>query len=72
MNDADKTIISMIKAGCCAYLLKGMHPNDLEKSLHDISARGYYNADACNINYRRLLLAEKDNLQLTDKENKFL
>ena len=31
MNDEDKTIISMIKAGCCAYLLKDTHPMSSRK-----------------------------------------
>src|ERR1700745_2221308 len=33
MNDNDKVIIDMIKAGCCAYLLKETHPDELEKAL---------------------------------------
>src|SRR4249919_1742685 len=55
MKDDDATIISMIKAGCCAYLLKDIHPEDLNKALHEIHKKGYYNSDASNINYRRLL-----------------
>ena len=71
-NDGDKTIIGMIKAGCCAYLLKDTHPNELEKALHEIYTRGYYNADVSNVNYRRLLQFEKDSLNITDKEKTFL
>ena len=71
-NDGDKTIIGMIKAGCCAYLLKDTHPNELEKALHEIYTKGYYNADVSNINYRRLLQFEKDSLNITDKEKNFL
>src|SRR4030095_7980125 len=62
MKDDDATIISMIRAGCCAYLLKDIHPDELDKALHEIHAKGYYNADAANINYRRLL-------QHQDKQN---
>ena len=74
MKDDDATIISMIKAGCCAYLLKDIHPDDLDKALHEIYFKGYYNADAANINYRRLLQhQEKQNeLHLSDKEKEFL
>lgn len=54
MNDNDHTIIDMIKAGCCAYLMKDTHPNELEKALNEINEKGYYNGDASNINYRRL------------------
>lgn len=71
-NDGDKTIIGMIKAGCCAYLLKDTHPNELEKALHEIYTKGFYNADVSNINYRRLLQFEKDSLNITDKEKIFL
>jgi DNA-binding NarL/FixJ family response regulator len=72
MNDTDKIIINMIKAGCCAYLLKDTHPNELEKALNEINERGYYNADVSNINYRRLLQAEKDAIVMSDNEKKFL
>jgi DNA-binding NarL/FixJ family response regulator len=74
MQDTDKSIITMLKAGCCAYLLKDTHPNDLEKALHEIRAHGYYNADASNINYRRLLMTqqEEDHLRLNTRESRFL
>jgi DNA-binding NarL/FixJ family response regulator len=72
MNDTDKAIIGMIKAGCCAYLLKDTHPNELEKALNEIIAKGYYNADVSNINYRRLLQAEKDAISMSENEKKFL
>jgi DNA-binding NarL/FixJ family response regulator len=71
-NDGDKAIIGMIKAGCCAYLLKDTHPNELEKALNEIYEKGYYNADVSNINYRRLLQFEKDSLNITDREKAFL
>ncbi|HXS58537.1 MAG TPA: response regulator transcription factor [Hanamia sp.] len=72
MNDSDKTIIAMIKAGCCAYMLKDTHPNELEKALTEIHLKGFYNSDVSNINYRRLLLAENDAPALTEKEKVFL
>lgn len=74
MNDTDSAIIEMIKAGCCAYLLKDTHPNDLEKALQEVVAKGYYNADASNINFRRLLLksTEQPAIVLTEKEKQFL
>lgn len=72
MNDNDAIIIDMIKAGCCAYLLKETHPDELEKALHEIHNTGYYNADASNINFRRLLQTEKDSVQISDKEKQFL
>jgi len=72
MNDTDKTIIEMIKAGCCSYLLKDTHPDELEKALHEIHTKGFYNSDASNINYRRLLDAGKDSIVITEKEKIFL
>ncbi len=74
MNDSDKAIIAMIKAGCCAYLLKDTHPTELEKALKEIYTKGNYNGDASNINYRRLRKTEEDEerLQLTDNEKQFL
>jgi len=74
MKDDDATIISMIKAGCCAYLLKDIHPDELDKALHEIYNKGYYNADAANINFRRLLQHQQreDELHLSDKEKEFL
>ena len=74
MNDKDNTIISMFKAGCCAYLLKDIHPTELEKALKEIIEKGYYNADAGNINFRRLLLKvdEKPAIVLSQKEQCFL
>src|SRR5450759_2174707 len=42
VNDTEKAIIGMIRAGCCAYLLKDIHPNELEKALDEINSKGYY------------------------------
>jgi len=39
MNDGDKVIIDMIKAGCCSYLLKETHPDELEKALQESTAK---------------------------------
>jgi DNA-binding NarL/FixJ family response regulator len=74
MKNDDRTIISMLKAGCCAYLLKDIDPHDLEKALHEVHTKGYYNADASNLNYRRFILKskEEEKLQLNDREILFL
>jgi DNA-binding NarL/FixJ family response regulator len=74
MKDDDTTIINMIKAGCCSYLMKDIHPADLEKALQSVFYKGYYNADVSNINYRRLILnANKEaTAKLSEKEKKFL
>ncbi|MGC4235000.1 MAG: response regulator transcription factor [Niabella sp.] len=74
MNADDNAIISMFKAGCCGYLLKDTHPNELEKALDEISRKGFYNADAGNINFRRILMKadEKEDIQISPKEMIFL
>jgi DNA-binding NarL/FixJ family response regulator len=74
MKDDDTTVINMIRAGCCAYLLKDIHPDELEKALLEINATGFYNADLSNINHRRLVRHEKDmeSRRLTEKEKTFL
>jgi DNA-binding NarL/FixJ family response regulator len=72
MNDKDGAIIKMFKAGCCAYLLKDVHPSVLEKALHEVYAKGYYNADAAQFNPGRLLSKAEKEIVLTPKEQQFL
>lgn len=74
-KEDDTTIINMLRAGCCAYLLKDtVHETDLEKALNQVHTQGYYNADAANINYRRLILHEhkSESVKLNEKELRFL
>jgi DNA-binding NarL/FixJ family response regulator len=74
MKDDDATILTMLYAGCCAYMLKDMHPDELEKAIYEINTKGFYNADASNINFRRLLVhSKKDEApSITEKEQLFL
>ena len=73
MKDDDTSVINMIKAGCCAYLLKDIHPDELEKALNEIYLKGYYNADVSNINYRRLIMKTKEEMIVfSDRERMFL
>ena len=72
MKDDDRTIIKMIKAGCCSYLLKDIHPKELDKALTEIHTNGYYNSDTVNRNLRRLLSHNETELKLTEKEQLFL
>jgi len=74
MNDKDQAIINMFKAGCCAYMLKDIHPTELEKALEEIKTKGYYNADTGNVNFRRLLLKaeQKPEITISAKELQFL
>ena len=74
MKDDDTSVIQMIRAGCCAYLLKEIHPDELEKALNEIYKSGYYNADVSNIRYRQLLRKQQaeEQLQLSERELCFL
>jgi DNA-binding NarL/FixJ family response regulator len=74
MKDDDTSVIQMIRAGCCAYLLKEIHPDELEKALNEIYKSGYYNADISNIRYRQLLRKQQaeEQLQLSERELSFL
>jgi DNA-binding NarL/FixJ family response regulator len=74
LKDDDASILTMIRAGCCAYLLKDIHPDELEKALFEVSEKGYYNADLSNLNHRRLLsFSKKEHAGgLTEREKVFL
>lgn len=74
VNNNDYAIIEMIKAGCCAYLLKDVHPTELEKAILEVYEKGYYNGDAFNINHRRILLNQQqlNKINITEKEKEFL
>ncbi len=73
-NDEDTIIINMLNAGCCSYLLKDIHPEMLRTALLEIQYKGFYNADVANINFRRLILNEKnrEKCQFSERERLFL
>jgi DNA-binding NarL/FixJ family response regulator len=71
MNDTDSAVLAMIKAGCCSYLLKNTHPNELERALTEIAEKGYYNSDS-NINFKRLIRTDENYAGITEAEKKFL
>ncbi|KIC95519.1 LuxR family transcriptional regulator [Flavihumibacter solisilvae] len=73
MKDDDQTIIKMIRAGCCAYLIKDINPEDLEKALLEVYETGIYNGDVYNMNHRRLSkLSNLNEIQLSGRELEFL
>jgi len=74
MKDDDKSIISMLKAGCCAYLLKDIHPNELEKALMQVHTNGYYYSEATYKYSKQILLGSADGktIKFTDREITFL
>ncbi|RYY83993.1 MAG: response regulator transcription factor [Chitinophagaceae bacterium] len=74
MNDADTAIISMFKAGCCAYLPKDIHPTELEKALLSVRRTGYYHSEQRPIHLGKLLRDAETpkGPQLTKREHEFL
>ncbi len=45
MQDDDMSLIKMIKSGAKGYLLKNIHPAELEKALDSLVTKGYYYPD---------------------------
>ena len=72
MKEDDHSILKMLRAGCSAYLLKDLHPRELEKALIEVRETGYYNSDSFSVHYRRLLRKQDDEIKLTDREKAFL
>ncbi|MGN8059700.1 response regulator transcription factor [Pedobacter sp. 22163] len=74
MNDDDDSVIAMLKAGCCAYFLKDIHPDELERGLNEVYHFGYYNADSINRHLRDIISSGKaeHKLILNDREKTFL
>lgn len=74
MKDDDVTIIGMLRAGCCAYLLKEIDPAELERALLEVFNTGFYNADSSNIRYRRLARTAQEvpGILLTARESVFV
>jgi DNA-binding NarL/FixJ family response regulator len=45
MNDEEETLIKMIRCGAKGYLLKNVHPGELEKALDAVVEKGFYYPD---------------------------
>ena len=72
MNDKESAIIKMFRAGCCAYLLKDVHPLVLQKALNEVYNNGYYQADNALFNPGRLFHHAEKEICLKAKEQQFL
>lgn len=73
MKEDDHSVLRMLRAGCSAYLLKDVHPRELEKALLEVHETGYYNSDSFSLHYRRLLRrGESEEIKLSDREQAFL
>jgi DNA-binding NarL/FixJ family response regulator len=71
MNGHEQTIINMIKAGCCSYLLKETEPAELEHALREVFTKNYYNSELSKTHLTSLM-ASHDVVLLSDKERDFL
>jgi len=72
MDDKEETVIKMLRAGCCSYLFKDIHPNELEHALDEVHRFGYYNPA---ISYQKLMSSAQQtdsSIHLTEKELYFL
>lgn len=72
MNDQEGVVLQMIRAGCCSYLLKDISPEELERALHEVYHRNYYNSDLRQQNLATLMLNPEAGDKLSDKERVFL
>lgn len=74
MNDREQTVIGMIKAGCCSYLLKDTHPNELERALKEIYTKNYYNSELHNMKLGKLISSNQfdTSVPINEKESEFL
>lgn len=76
MQNDDQSLIKMIKAGAKGYLLKNVHPAELEKALDALMAKGFYYPDWAT-NKIFLSIADEEHhtthaVALTERETEFL
>jgi two-component system invasion response regulator UvrY len=76
MNDDEKSIIRMIKAGARGYVLKDAEPTELRKAFDDVINKGYYYSDLVsgvlvhNLHHDEPEIQKKVNIN--DRETEFL
>lgn len=74
MDDDEMTILRMIRGGAKGYLLKDMHPEELEEALNEVYQKGYYHSEQVTRTLINSLLPDEGDQRLNLKENelKFL
>lgn len=75
MQDDEQSLIKMVKAGAKGYLLKNVHPTELEKALDALIKNGTYFPEwAASKVFMSLSKPtnKKDNFAITDREKEFL
>jgi DNA-binding NarL/FixJ family response regulator len=76
MQDDEQSLIKMVKAGATGYLLKNVHPAELEKALINLTENGcYYPEWAASKIFKSLGKPSthgKKNFSITEREKEFL
>jgi DNA-binding NarL/FixJ family response regulator len=75
MQDDEQSLIKMIKAGAKGYLLKNVHPAELEKALNNLVTNGSHYPDWVTSKVFNSLSKPsigKNNYNLTERETEFL
>ncbi len=79
MEDNEETIIKMLRYGAKGYLLKDIHPEELQNALNEVIRKGFYYTDKVNnslINSLNLtddqVEPDIDFIKLNDREKTFL
>lgn len=77
MDDIEETIIQMLRYGAKGYLLKDIHPDELQVALNEVINKGFYYTDRVNdslIKSLNLEDVEEEDLEisLNDREKSFL
>jgi DNA-binding NarL/FixJ family response regulator len=76
MQDDEQSLIKMIKCGAKGYLLKNVHPTELEKALDALVKNGSYFPDWATSKVFMSLTndntATKNSIQITAREKEFL
>jgi DNA-binding NarL/FixJ family response regulator len=75
MQDDEQSLIKMVKAGAKGYLLKNVHPVELEKALDNLIKNGSYFPEwAASKVFMSLSrpVAEKNGFAITEREKEFL
>ena len=76
MEDNEQSLIKMIRNGAKGYLLKNVHPTELEKALHSMIHKGYYYPDWVTNKIFHSLSEEKientSSIKMSERELEFL
>jgi DNA-binding NarL/FixJ family response regulator len=76
MQDDEQSLIKMIKCGAKGYLLKNVHPTELEKALNNLVQNGSYYPDwATSKVFKSISASPTANtivLNITEREKEFL